>query len=43
MNANCQMVIFSDKAYNAIIRESFEKDPVETGGILLGHALDNGM
>jgi len=37
------MVIFSDKAYNGIIRESFAKHPVETGGILLGHILDNGM
>ena len=34
--------MFSDKAYNAIIRETFEWDPVETGGILLGHILDNG-
>ena len=39
---NCKMVVFSDKAYNAIIRETFEWDPVETGGILLGHVLDNG-
>lgn len=36
------MVVFSNKAYNAIIRESFDKDPVETGGILLGHILNNG-
>lgn len=43
MSELCQMIVFSNKAYNAIIRESFEKDPVETGGILLGHALDNGM
>lgn len=41
-NNNCQLVVFSDKAYNAIIRETFEWDPVETGGILLGHILDNG-
>jgi len=39
---NCKKVVFSDKAYNAIIRETFEWDPVETGGILLGHILDNG-
>lgn len=38
----CNIVIFSDKAYNAIIRETFEWEPVETGGILLGHILDNG-
>lgn len=37
------MIVFSNKAYNAIIRESFDKDPVETGGILLGHILDNGI
>jgi hypothetical protein len=43
MSDNCQMVVFSNKAYNAIIRESFAKDPVETGGILLGHILDNGI
>lgn len=42
MNNDCQLVIFSDKAYNAIIRETFEWEPVETGGILLGHILDNG-
>ena len=43
MRENCQLVVFSNKAYNAIIRESFDKDPVETGGILLGHVLDNGV
>lgn len=42
MDNNCQYVVFSDKAYNAIIRETFEWDPVETGGILLGHILENG-
>jgi len=41
--SECQMIVFSNKAYNAIIRESFDKDPVETGGILLGHVLDNGI
>lgn len=43
MNNYCQTVIFSDKAYNAIIDETFRKDPIETGGILLGYALDNGI
>ena len=43
MSELCQLKVFSNKAYNAIIRESFDKDPVETGGILLGHVLDNGM
>ncbi|MBO5717435.1 MAG: Mov34/MPN/PAD-1 family protein [Alistipes sp.] len=43
MGKYCQIVIFSDKAYNAIIDETFRKDPIETGGILLGHVLDNGF
>lgn len=42
MANNCKIIVFSDKAYNAIIRETFAWDPVETGGILLGHILDNG-
>lgn len=42
MTDKCKMVVFSDKAYNAVIRETFEWEPVETGGILLGHILDNG-
>ncbi len=43
MNNKCETVIISDKAYNAMIRESFAKHPVETGGILLGYILDNGL
>lgn len=43
MSEVCQMIVFSNKVYNAIIRESFDKDSVETGGILLGHILDNGI
>lgn len=42
MNQRCQLIVFSNKAYNAIIDETFKKDPIETGGILLGHVLDNG-
>lgn len=42
MNNYCQLVVFSNKAYNAIIDETIKKDPIETGGILLGHVLDNG-
>lgn len=42
MNHHCQLIVFSNKAYNAIIDETFKKDPIETGGILLGHVLDNG-
>ena len=43
MSNSCETVVISDKAYNAIIRESFAKHPVETGGILLGYILDNGI
>lgn len=39
---NCKIVVFTNKAYNAIINETFRKDPVETGGILMGHVLSNG-
>ena len=42
MNRYCQFIVFSNKAYNAIIDETIKKDPIETGGILLGHVLDNG-
>lgn len=38
-----QTIIFSSRAYNAIVSETFAKDPVETGGILLGYILDNGF
>lgn len=42
MSEKCASVIFSNRAYNAIVDESFKMNPVETGGILLGHILDNG-
>lgn len=41
MSQNCSAVVFSNRAYNAIIRETFEKHPVETGGIFLGHVVDD--
>lgn len=42
MNNVCNIVVFSDKAYNSIICETFKWDPNETGGFLLGQVLDNG-
>lgn len=42
MSVHCNLIVFSNKAYNAIIDETFRKDPIETGGILLGHRLDCG-
>ncbi|MBO5829159.1 MAG: Mov34/MPN/PAD-1 family protein [Paludibacteraceae bacterium] len=35
-------VIFSQRAFNAIVSEVVDKHPVETGGILIGHVLNNG-
>jgi len=41
--SNCKCVVFSDRAYNDIVVETKKKNPLETGGILLGHILDNGI
>lgn len=41
--SNCKCVVFSDRAYNDIVVETRKKNPLETGGILLGHILDNGI
>lgn len=43
MAEKCETVVIADRAYNAMIRESFARHPVETGGILLGYILDNGI
>lgn len=39
-NNNLREVIISSRAYNAIINETFDFEPIETGGILLGHEAD---
>ena len=36
-------VIFSQRAFNAIVTETIDKHPIETGGILIGYVLDNGV
>ena len=41
-NPKCLGVVFSDRAYKDIETETYDKDPVETGGILLGHVLSTG-
>ena len=41
-NQKCVGVVFSDRAYKDIKAETEDKDPVETGGILLGHVLSTG-
>ena len=39
METKCNVVVFSNKAYNAIIDETFKQNPLETGGLLLGYRL----
>ena len=39
---NAQYVVFSQRAFNAIVTETLDKDPIETGGIFIGYILDNG-
>lgn len=37
-----QTVVFTPRAFNAIVTETINKHPIETGGIFLGYVLDNG-
>lgn len=39
---SAQTVIFTRRAFNAIVTETIDKHPIETGGIFLGYVLDNG-
>jgi proteasome lid subunit RPN8/RPN11 len=38
---NCTKIIFTNRACNAIISETIDKIPTETGGILLGQIIDS--
>ena len=40
-NNYCREIIFSDRACNAIVSETFDKVETETGGILLGKIVDD--
>lgn len=40
---NTQYVVFAPKAFNAIVTETLDKHPVETGGIFLGYITNNGV
>ncbi len=42
MAHDCE-VIFTQRAFNAIVTETADKHPVETGGVLLGYVLDTGV
>lgn len=37
-----QTVVFTQRAFNAIVTETINKHPIETGGIFLGYVMDNG-
>jgi len=41
-NSSDYKVVFTNRAYNAIMAEGERMSPKETGGILLGHFLDTG-
>lgn len=36
-----QTVVFTQRAFNAIITETISKHPIETGGVFLGYVLNN--
>ena len=36
-------VVFTQRAFNAIVTETIDKHPIETGGILIGYILNNGV
>lgn len=38
-----QYVVFTKRAFNAIVTETLARHPIETGGIFLGYMLDNGI
>jgi len=40
---NARHVVFTKRAFNAIVAEALDKNPLETGGIFIGYILDNGI
>lgn len=38
-----QQVIFTKRAFNAVLTETLDRSPLETGGIFIGYVLDNGV
>ena len=40
---HAQYVVFTKRAFNAIVTETLARNPIETGGIFLGYMLDNGI
>lgn len=42
-NMNAPHIVFTKRAFNAIVTETLDKHPLETGGIFIGYILDNGI
>lgn len=42
-NMNVRHIVFTKRAFNAIVTETIDKHPIETGGIFIGYILDNGI
>jgi len=40
---NIEHIVFTKRAFNAIVTETLDKDPLETGGIFIGYILNNGI
>jgi integrative and conjugative element protein (TIGR02256 family) len=40
---NARYIVFTKRAFNAIVTETIDKHPLETGGIFIGYILDNGI
>ena len=38
-----QQVVFTRRAFNAIVSETLDRDPLETGGSFIGDVLENGV
>jgi len=36
-------IVFTKRAFNAIVTETIDRHPLETGGIFIGYILDNGI
>lgn len=41
MTTDCSKIIFSNRAYNSIVSETYDKIKTETGGILLGRIIND--
>ncbi|MDR1170444.1 MAG: Mov34/MPN/PAD-1 family protein [Prevotellaceae bacterium] len=40
---NTRHIVFTKRAFNAIVTETLDRHPLETGGVFIGYILDNGI